>query len=246
MQRSLRLPLLSLQLLFGVGLLLACQPQPAAKAARLPRIYRRGQKYTFEVRAMSAQYPAGYSDTVAITCFGQYKAGQYDTTQRILAYSYGATAEPQSSSGVLENDSVVWCHPPRDGDYGVLELSPFPFVKLPLKKGRQWHWELGVGSHWGNPKWAEWKGDILVTSTYRVLGQYTLKTSLGALRCWLIRGQASCAVGRSSLNAYYHPQYGFVRLNYQTLHHDRLELELVKVTTVHLPDSPFEGFSPGL
>ncbi|NML66634.1 hypothetical protein HHL22_15615 [Hymenobacter sp. RP-2-7] len=229
----------------AAGLLGACQAPPHEW---LPgkTFKTRGHRLTYRVEHFGVVATRPFLvDTIAITTYGTlshfpfFEAGDDSLShwfrQWKTSYSYGANAEPVAFPGVIENDSTLWLHPPRDGRYRILELSPFPYIKLPARQGQRWPWHLAVGSQWADPKWAVWRGEIHVTYAYQTLGQQLLATPLGPLTCWLVRAQASCPVGTSSLDSYYHPQLGFVRLAYRTLDGRRLTLSLVDTARVFLP-----------
>lgn len=233
----MNLPLFLLGLV-GCQLLFACQQIPP-QAQPLGKIFTKGRKFIYQATHYAPGSQRVHLDTLAITGLGKYKPGQYDTTQFKIGYSYDATSPPRSFPGVLENDTVLWSHPPRDDAYAILELSPFPYIKLPARKGQHWTWELAVGGQWGNAAWATWQGDMLVMSHYQVIGQQLLATPLGPLSCWVVQAQATCRKGTSALTTYYHPRYGFVRLAYRNLNGSRLTLDLVAIVTVATPPDSF-------
>lgn len=236
-------------LLLVTAVLLGCHEQ-AQQLSTHEKIFVRGRKFIYAAAHFTPDGRLLDCDMVAITCLGKYKPGQYDTTQFKIGYSYGATSAPSSFPGVLENDSMLWSHPPRDGQYRILELSPFPYIKLPAHQGQRWKWELGVGGQWGDKQWATWRGDMLVTSSYAVTGQQLLATPLGKLPCWVVQAEATCKKGTAALTSFYNPRYGFVRLAYRNLNDRRVTLNLVAVTTVEtlLPDEflpkGFQGLGP--
>lgn len=220
--------LLGFSLLLVAATLLGCHEQ----ASPLPtheKIFTKGRKFIYEATHAAPNGHLLSRDTVALTCFDIWK---YDTTQLKLGYSYDATSTPSSFSGVMEYDTVLWSHPPRDGQYRILELSPFPYIKLPARQGQHWQWKLGVGHQWGDAQWATWQGEMLVTSSYAVTGQQLLSTPLGQLPCWVVQAEATCKKGTSSLTSFYNPHYGFVRLAYRNLNNRRVTLNLVDTTTV--------------
>jgi hypothetical protein len=224
-------------LLAGLG---ACQAQQESSA--LPaKVFRRGRQLTYQVKQVAPGHQPAPADTLRLTSFGDYLPGQYDsgTTQIKVGFSYDAHSSPTAYAGVVEQDSVLWSHPPRVGTYAILELSPFPYIKLPAAVGHAWTWDLGVGNAWSNPAWGNWRGVMNVHSTYRVMGQRVVKTRLGALTCWVVKARATCQLGTSSLELLYHPAYGFVELNYRTLNGGRIELALIRAGMVPLP-TPFQ------
>jgi hypothetical protein len=235
---------------YGLVGLLACQQQPASVAPP-SRIFRRGQQLTYQVVHRATPSATARLDTLTLWCYGKYKPEDHygavspeqagDTLQSKVGFSYTAHALPANFAGVIEDDSTLWSHPPREGAYRVLELSPYPFLKFPLRAGKRWTDSLDVGAWYGHPAWGEWQGDMRVTSTYIVQGQRALRTPFGVLRCWVVQARATCQKGTSRLVIWYHPQYGLVRLNYATIHHQILDLGLVHVATIHLPEAKAKG-----
>ena len=238
---SLTRPLPLAGLLLGL-LLGACQ-SPAVEWPAGKVFKTRGHQLTYRAEhfGATATYPF-LVDTIAITARGTRMQlldanarGDDTIRQWSTEYSYGAKAVAFGSTGVLENDTALWLHPPRTGRYRMLELSPFPYIKLPARQGQRWPWSLAVGSQWADPQWAVWRGEIFIKYSYQTVGQQLLATPLGPLTCWLVRAQASCPVGTSLLDSYYHPQLGFVRLAYRTTDGRRLTLSLVDTARVDLP-----------
>jgi hypothetical protein len=231
-------------LAWGVLVLLSCQAQSAP--ASLPaQVFARGRKLTYLVSRVAAGSPQAQPDTMVLTSFGLHqKHTVYDfptghTTLHMeqinLGYSYGAHASINSFSGVFDHDSLLWMHPPRDGAYAILELSPYPYIQLPAGTGHQWTWDLEVGDNWSNPKWAIWRGLIRVRSQYKIMGQQELSTPLGLLRCWLVQARASSPVGGSALDLWYHPAYGFVQMKYRDIKNNQLTFKLLSMSTGQLP-----------
>lgn len=138
-----------------------------------------------------------------------------------------------SGTGITENDTSVWIHPPRNGVYKKLELSPFPVVKYPLEIGNQWTWKLLVGNHYSIPGHAEWgEKPELFTSNYHITGKEPLSTKLGNIECYVIESSTESKFHQTELKAFYSTSYGFVRLEYYNIDKKRLVLELVKERVV--------------
>ncbi|RYE89186.1 MAG: hypothetical protein EOO37_05465 [Cytophagaceae bacterium] len=52
---------------------------------------------------------------------------------------------------------------------------------------------------------------------------------LGSLACHRVQARGTCKLGRTTLEAYFHPAYGFVRLTYRNIDASRVQLEMVSV-----------------
>jgi hypothetical protein len=133
-------------------------------------------------------------------------------------------------TGLIENDANVWLHPFRGKYFSVTQLSPFPFVKFPLKAGQAWKWKLGdIDSRWSDTRIIEYEGKVSATYDYRVIGQKSFKSPLGDLETWEIEGTATSRLGTSSLRSYFNERYGFVRLEYRNLDRSEIVLDLTEV-----------------
>jgi hypothetical protein len=113
-------------------------------------------------------------------------------------------------SGAVENDSTLWMHPFRENQYNYTEIAPFPRVdKTRLNLNREWLTGLNIMLGWGN-----FKGKLL--NTYKVVGKENRKYGdLNLDDCWLIKAVGEHdKLGKSYLDFYYHPEYGFVEMNY--------------------------------
>ncbi|UPL50780.1 hypothetical protein [Hymenobacter sublimis] len=155
-----------------------------------------------------------------------------DSTQKAIGWG-SRTDEMRSGTGVAESPRGVWIHPPRYGEYAILELSPFPEIRLPFKPGQEWDWELSVGSYWSNPAWAVWQGQMQVKTHYKSVGQQRVATPLGKLECQQVTAVARCSAGQATLSLLFHPQYGFVELDYVNIDGGRLRFQLLSVGVVN-------------
>ncbi|WP_241244297.1 hypothetical protein [Flagellimonas marinaquae] len=155
-----------------------------------------------------------------------------DYNQTVLSYSYlthNDFAPFGSTSGVIENEKNVWMHPPRDKYFKILEINPFPYIKAPYKIGNHWTWKLTIGDPWSDPRWLAWNGLVNNTYTYEIVKISTLKTSIGKLRCYIIKSEATSRLGKTELLSYFNRKYGFVRLDYVNIDGSRTVLELEDV-----------------
>jgi len=115
------------------------------------------------------------------------------------------------TTGAKENEQQVWIHPIRNNQYNYTEVAPYPDVRLDsLEAGGEWNSTLLIMMGWG-----AFKGKV--ESHYQVVKQeHRQYGSLSLDSCWLVH-----AVGKHSkladsyLDFYFHPEYGFVEMNYR-------------------------------
>lgn len=154
-------------------------------------------------------------------------------SQTIIQQGYYAPDKTllfEGLTGLAENSANVWIHPFRGKMFSVTELSPFPFVKFPLKIGSQWNWKLeDIQERWSDPRFVEYKGTLTGNYSHQITKKIKLKTLLGKLDCYVIEGKATNRVGSVFLKSYFNPKFGFVRLEYTNIDESNLTVELVKV-----------------
>jgi hypothetical protein len=136
----------------------------------------------------------------------------------------------RGSVGAVESEEEFWIHPPRYGPYRILELNPFPHIKLPAVSGKTWEWKVyPPADAYADSAWASWKGILQVQFRYTLGGSKQLVTPLGSLPCHRVLASGTSKLGTTHLEAYFHPSYGFVRLHYRNIDASRVQLELVAV-----------------
>ncbi len=146
-----------------------------------------------------------------------------DTT---LALKYVYEPDGQTASSILiENDSIVWIHPPRQYFFKILELNPFPYFKK-LKIGSKWKDSLTIGSQYSDKRWALWKKNLINVVNYEIEKDTLIQTKFGELKCRKTTSYAFNKLGKTYLNSYFNEDYGFILLNYTNIDNSRLILKL--------------------
>jgi hypothetical protein len=220
----------------------SCQPKqqsPVATGAVLPppprlvggKILSKDRRFVYLVRWYASGATTARLDTVTLTASGAPWA--IEPTQTGVEWLFSAdttlTTRPRQTVGAIENKTEFWLHPPRYGAYRILELNPFPHLKLPAVRGQTWEWDVYPPEFYADAAWARWKGILRVKFRYTLAGINQLATPLGTLSCYRVQAKGTSKVGTTALEAYFHPAYGFVRLKYRNINASRLELELVRV-----------------
>lgn len=151
--------------------------------------------------------------------------------QTQISYIQDPLFDSFSSTGAVENESNVWIHPIRAGFFNSLETAPFPFAKMPLKIGLEWHDQMLIGENWGNELWGKWPGSLLLTYDYKVTDKKSIKSEIGNIECYIIESTAKSSIGTTKLTSYFSERYGFVKLNYELLNGLNVNFWLIEYKT---------------
>ena len=156
-----------------------------------------------------------------------------DYNQTVIKYDYlleNGKVWNNEMTGIIENKKNIWIHPPRMGLFQILEMAPFPFINWDtLKKNKPWTWSLTYGSHYANPLWMTWQGNINSKTTYIPNGIKKIQTPLGDLACYEINSTSHSRLGNTQLKFFFNETYGFVRLEYVNIDQSKIILNLEKV-----------------
>lgn len=151
--------------------------------------------------------------------------------QTSISYNYlmkNGQSFSMETTGAIENEMNTWIHPPRSNFFKILELNPFPYIKLPYKKNTKWNWKLQIGDHWSDKRWLEWKDGIENTYEYEIKEKKTVPTKLGKLECFIVYAKAKSRIGETELISHFNPKFGFVKLEYKNIDGTKTVLELEK------------------
>jgi hypothetical protein len=162
---------------------------------------------------------------------GGFRKNVYpDYNQTVIKYDYlmnDGNSCMICRTGLVENEANIWMHPPREMNFKILELNPFPYIKKPYTIGNKWFWKLGIGDQWSNKNWKEWKGSIENMCEYEIIDKVNIKTNLGKLECYKIKSIATSRIGKTSLMAYFNEKYGFVKLDYTNIDNTKIVFEIM-------------------
>lgn len=117
------------------------------------------------------------------------------------------------STGILENETRVWLHPPRTDMFSILEYSPFPEIQYPLQIGNKWNWSLTPGRNWISEELGITED---ITLRYQFVIKAEINVFIAALRssqtCFLVQGESIDNNGYSSFEGCYSSELGFVKM----------------------------------
>ena len=112
-----------------------------ALAANAQNVYRPYREFVYKVTVRCGDSV----HTSYLSMWATDSAFEADASQRQLFYAYHDSYNKDSlaavwpykdrveSTGIIENDKKVWIHPPRSGEFAMLEYFPFPELQFPAK-----------------------------------------------------------------------------------------------------------------
>lgn len=128
-------------------------------------------------------------------------------------------------SGAVENKEEVWTHPFRSNQYVYTEIAPFPEINR-QKLYKDSTWESGLILGWDN-----WNGKIYYE--YKVLGKKDYYyQSVSLKNCWEINASGKHSnpdLGVNWTHFLFHPNNGFVELNYTFYNGVKIDFKLIKI-----------------
>ncbi|WP_224999935.1 hypothetical protein [Cesiribacter sp. SM1] len=132
-------------------------------------------------------------------------------------------------SSLVENWKNIWITPPRARMFRIMALNPFPSIQSPYKIGNSWEWHQEVAGYWGDERWKEWAGPVMIHYHYTISQEEKISSAMGTLPTLVIQGVASSKLGSTSLKAHYHAKYGFVKLLFSNIDGSQILLELIEL-----------------
>lgn len=130
-------------------------------------------------------------------------------------------------TGLVENKYNLWVHPPRFSLFEILELNPFPYIKLPARLGNEWTDSLKIGAQWSNPLWKVWTGSVVLDYKYKITEHKSMIFRKQAVLCWVIESSAKSRLGETKLISYFNEEYGFIQMDYQNIDGSNISFNLL-------------------
>ena len=209
-----------------------------AQAQALEKAYAKGE-YIYSVKIYKNEIQANYTFSNEMTQVKELgdllNGGQFPvleqvayigleitgqtlfTKQQMIHWNYYDSNFNRLSkeiTGLIQNASRVWLHPPRTQIFKMLELNPFPEIRF---QESSWDTTLEVGSIWGDERWKTWEGLLTINSKY----QYDKAKNE-------VVAEAATGVGKTQLRMEYDPKLGFKTLDFTTINGLRILMEFVK------------------
>lgn len=177
-----------------------------------------GQPWDFDDSQTAIKISYNYTNKDSLTFLSHINP----TTKRIKKpkkYSWYKNI----TTGAVESDERVWMHPIRDNQYNYTEVAPYPEVHFDsLKIGGNWRNKIIILMGWGAFNGTVNSDFVVVKNEPRQYGNLIIDD------CWLIESVANHSkLGKSYLDFYFHPTYGFVEMNYRFFDGTKISFVLI-------------------
>jgi len=133
----------------------------------------------------------------------------------------------KDSTGIIEDETEVWMHPFRYNEFYKTEIAPFPTVKFPISNESMVAEtpKIVIMRNWGT------YSPTITENRYFYTGKekkdYAFQKEVDCHR-FLAYGHNSVH-GISSIEYFFHEEFGFTEMNYETYDQDIIEFKMVKI-----------------
>lgn len=168
-----------------------------------------------------------------LVCYGTpWKLDSLKQVKVNWAYNYDGIFEKTVGTGVIENSTRTWMHPPRQDKFSILEYSPFPYVRNPVEIGNKWSWKLSLGKYWENKELGVLSEDIMEYE-YHIETECDLDVNFQSkmVHCYKIVANSTNPKFKSRLESYYNHKYGFIELKYINIDKTEMHFKLIDVSS---------------
>tara|TARA_Y100001949_G_C15927854_1_gene304236 strand:+ start:233 stop:955 length:723 start_codon:yes stop_codon:yes gene_type:complete len=195
-------------------------------------IFKPGTQFFYQ--CVFAQEP---KDTIVVTLsvLSLKKRKKTEKKETEIGFTFSNAKNRLEQTGIVENETNLWIHPPRTGAFKMLELYPYPYIKHTTDS---WEDMMIIGGHWIDS--IDNKEKIRLDFHYENTENQAIETPLGKLACTITEGQSIGLLGTYSLTSYYHPSYGFVRLKYHIAQNTTVDFWLVDVNSSEPIKNPLD------
>lgn len=180
-------------------------------------------------------YPIDYIDLYVYQTNGNNSLSEEQT---IIKYSYHNKFKGKiltsEQTGVVEDSSTIFLHPPRAYSFVITEFNPFPRVVFPLQIGKEWEGQITIPSTFlKKVKMEHLIKDEYISfdSFYKVVDTININVPYSEEKvfCYRISCKNKGNLGKTSLIFDFSEKYGFVKFDYQNIDSTRLILELNEI-----------------
>ncbi len=164
-------------------------------------------------------YPYCLVDNLVLTVFRTNGyMGSFGNQQTIIKYDY-CSGEKRiflaEKTGVVEDSTQVFLHPPRLYYFKLNFFNPYPVIKRPIQIGADWQYNFYVPEQIGSA--SNGISDFNVNLKYRIESIDSIKISMGKFSCYKINSTGRNSQVETSSQFYFNDEFGFVKIVNNTI-----------------------------
>jgi len=156
-------------------------------------------------------------------------SGAYDNPpQSAVKYEY-LTSEGEvireETTGVIENFKNIVIHNPRGGFFIALFSFPWPTIKFPIGKEKEWTWNFSYdSSYYGDSRFFNWEGITEMKYDYKYIGEEIIDLKFGKIETSKFEATGTNGILVNKLIYYFNSEFGFIKQIFLTSDGSRIEL----------------------
>lgn len=106
-------------------------------------IYKPNKEFVFLAKYLTDTA----KDSCYISMWTTENTWEFDSKQHELVYAYRNVSDSlvekwpyqiSETTGIIENQKMIWMHPPCSDKFSILEYFPFPEIEFPIKCGKKY------------------------------------------------------------------------------------------------------------
>lgn len=125
------------------------------------------------------------------------------------------------STGFIENEEMIFIHPPRNNQFSYTEIAPFPQLLYPLENNNEFQRFLFIGTGWG-----EWD-NLKLKNNYEIVKNEKIVILDNEIDCWFINSFSESELGVSYMDFIFNNEIGFIKMNYKFYDNKKIKFELI-------------------
>lgn len=175
-------------------------------------------------------------DYIRLSVFRNKGDTNLGETQTIIKYDFFDGERKVflgEKTGVVEDSTKIFLHPPRSHFFFFNQFNPFPFVRFPIEESEYWEFEFRIPEH------ALEKVQRLRIPTLKIMYKLSSKEQIrspwGLLDCYkFIATGLNDEIETRSIYLF-NPKYGFLRMEFWTIEGVKIEMTLIDISMT-IPD----------
>ena len=193
-------------------------------------IYRKEIVYTYKYSFTRNNITT--TGKIYLGCLGKlWPIKEQEQFAIIWTESEKALLEKSFETGVIEDSSRIFLHPPRKDKFNILEYSPFPEINFPLTEGKTWNWDLTVGRFWQKNIGLDTTANDTLKYIYKIenLRQFYFHPTKSMVEGYEVKATSLNPKFDSEFTGLFNSSFGFIRMKFNNIDGSECIFDLTNV-----------------